>query len=69
MLAGVTALLVAHRPTTLVLADRVALLEGGRIAEIGTHAQLIRRSNLYRTLLGGNEAEGVGEFPQLTRQV
>ena len=69
VLAGVTALLVAHRPTTLVLADRVALLEGGRIAEIGTHAQLIRRSNLYRTLLGGKEAEGVGEFPQLTRQV
>lgn len=51
VLSGVTALLVAHRPSTLVLADRVALLDGGRVAAIGTHRELLRASELYRELL------------------
>jgi ATP-binding cassette subfamily B protein len=53
VLGGVTALLVAHRPSTLALADRVALLAGGRIVESGTHSELLGRSSLYRSLLGG----------------
>jgi ATP-binding cassette subfamily B protein len=53
VLGGVTALLVAHRPSTLALADRVALLAGGRIVESGTHSELLSRSSLYRSLLGG----------------
>jgi len=40
-LAGTTALLVAHRPSTVLLADRVALLAGGRIVATGTHAELL----------------------------
>ncbi|MFZ0217393.1 MAG: ABC transporter ATP-binding protein [Candidatus Dormiibacterota bacterium] len=55
-LSGVTALLVAHRPSTLALADRVALLDGGRIAAVGRHSELLRSSPRYRELLA-KEAE------------
>jgi ATP-binding cassette subfamily B protein len=51
VLDGVTALVVVHRPSTLALADRVALLEGGRIEVIGTHSELLRSSGRYRSLL------------------
>jgi ATP-binding cassette subfamily B protein len=57
VLAGVTALLVVHRPSTLALADRVALLEGGRIADTGTHSELLRRSARYRALLAERAEE------------
>jgi ATP-binding cassette subfamily B protein len=69
VLGGVTALLVAHRPSTLTLADRVALLEGGRVADTGTHSELMRRSAVYRSLLGGRAEEGDGELSQLARPV
>ena len=58
VLAGATALLVAHRPSTLALADRVALLDGGRILAVGTHSELMRTQPLYRQLLA-QEAEAV----------
>jgi len=51
VLEGVTALLVVHRPSTLALADRVALLDSGRIAAVGTHSELLRSSGRYRSLL------------------
>ncbi len=51
-----TALLVAHRPSTLALADRVALLEDGRISATGSHSELLRTSPRYRELLA-KEAE------------
>jgi ATP-binding cassette subfamily B protein len=51
VLEGVTGLLVVHRPSTLALADRVALLEGGTIAAIGTHTELMKSNDLYRALL------------------
>jgi ATP-binding cassette subfamily B protein len=51
VLREVTALLVVHRPSTLALANRVALLEGGRIVAVGTHGELMRSSGLYRSLL------------------
>ncbi|HKC29204.1 MAG TPA: ABC transporter ATP-binding protein, partial [Jatrophihabitans sp.] len=41
VLAGTTALVVAHRPSTVMLADRVALLSDGRIAAVGTHRELL----------------------------
>ncbi|MHB8587744.1 MAG: ABC transporter ATP-binding protein [Candidatus Dormibacteraceae bacterium] len=62
VLEGVTGLLVVHRPSTLALADRVALLEGGRIAAQGTHTELMRSNDLYRALLSQEyeqEAQGV----------
>jgi ATP-binding cassette subfamily B protein len=52
VLAGVTALLVAHRPSTLALADRVALLEDGRVTSVGRHSELLRSSRRYREILG-----------------
>lgn len=51
VLEGATAILVAHRPSTLQLADRVALLEGGRIVAVGTHSELLDSEPLYRSLL------------------
>jgi ATP-binding cassette, subfamily B, bacterial len=51
VLEGVTALLVVHRPSTLALADRVALLDGGTIVATGTHTELMRSNDLYRALL------------------
>ena len=46
-----TTLVIAHRPATIALADRVAVLDNGRIVEEGTHADLLRSSRRYRALL------------------
>ena len=51
VLEGVTGLLVVHRPSTLALADRVALVDGGTVAAVGTHTDLMRSNELYRALL------------------
>jgi ATP-binding cassette, subfamily B, bacterial len=46
-----TTLVIAHRPATIALAERVALLDGGRVLESGTHDELLARSARYRELL------------------
>jgi ATP-binding cassette subfamily B protein len=51
VLATTTALVVAHRPSTVMLADRVALLEKGKIAAVGTHAELLETSPSYRSVI------------------
>jgi ATP-binding cassette, subfamily B, bacterial len=57
VMRGRTTLVIAHRPATIALADRVAVLENGRIVEQGTHAELVARSARYRGLLAlGSEA-------------
>ncbi|MFD3596095.1 ABC transporter ATP-binding protein [Nocardia sp. NPDC058640] len=53
VLSGATTLLVAHRPSTAALADRVALLVDGRIVAEGPHEKLLRTSSHYRELMGG----------------
>lgn len=52
VLAGTTALLVVHRPSTVALADRVVLLDGGRVAATGTHADLLAGQPHYAALMG-----------------
>ncbi|MEU8773963.1 ABC transporter ATP-binding protein [Streptomyces sp. NPDC048606] len=60
VMAGRTTLLIAHRRSTLALADRIAVLDRGRLADIGTHEELERRSPLYRRLLTDPEALAAG---------
>ena len=52
-----TALMVAHRPSTVMLADRVALLEAGRITAVGTHSQLLATNEHYRFVISSLEDE------------
>ena len=54
-----TTLLVAHRRSTLALADRIAVLDRGRVVDMGTETELLARSPLFRTLFGA--ARGAGE--------
>ena len=51
LVRGRTAIIIAHRFSTLKLCDRIAVLSGGRLAQLGTHAQLAAQGGLYRTLL------------------
>ena len=61
VLRDTTALVVAHRPSTVMLADRVALLSEGRIAAVGTHQELLRAHAEYAWLMSGAEP-GPGTF-------
>ena len=57
VLASTTALIVAHRPSTVMLADRVALLERGRITAVGRHSELLESSDHYRFVISSLEDE------------
>ncbi|WP_369131668.1 ABC transporter ATP-binding protein [Modestobacter sp. I12A-02662] len=62
VLAATTALVVAHRASTVLLADRVALLEHGRITAVGRHPDLLAEVPVYRELLASqSELAGAGE--------
>ncbi|MEC4018100.1 ABC transporter ATP-binding protein [Streptomyces sp. H27-D2] len=64
VMRGRTTLLIAHRQSTLALADRIAVLEGGRLADVGTHEELTERCPLYRRLLTDpDELAGVERDP------
>jgi ATP-binding cassette subfamily B protein len=54
VLADTTGLIVAHRASTVLLADRVALLEDGRITHVGHHRELLATVPAYRDLLGSD---------------
>jgi ATP-binding cassette subfamily B protein len=56
VLADTTALIVAHRPSTVQLADRVALLSDGRITAVGTHHELLRTNAEYAHLMSGEDS-------------
>jgi ATP-binding cassette subfamily B protein len=55
VMEGRTTIVIAHRPGTIALAGRVALLAHGRVVETGTHAELLARSTRYRRLLALEE--------------
>jgi ATP-binding cassette subfamily B protein len=56
VLRGVTGIVVAHRASTVLLADRVALLSGGTLTHVGTHAELLATVPDYRALLSAEYA-------------
>ena len=56
-LGDTTALIVAHRPSTVALADRVALLDRGRVVDVGTHSELLARSERYRYVISSFAAD------------
>ncbi|MFE4454246.1 ABC transporter ATP-binding protein [Streptomyces sp. NPDC056796] len=59
VLEDTTAVVVAHRPSTVMLADRVALLSEGRISAVGTHQELLRTNTEYAWLMSGGRETGV----------
>lgn len=66
VLASTTALIVAHRPSTVMLADRVALLQDGRITAVGTHSRLLASSEHYRFVISSLEDEQKRERSQVS---
>ncbi|MFQ5424951.1 MAG: ABC transporter ATP-binding protein [Phycisphaerae bacterium] len=56
LLAGRTAFIIAHRFSTILQADRIAVMEAGRIVDVGRHDELVQRCDVYRSLFGGRGA-------------
>jgi ABC-type multidrug transport system fused ATPase/permease subunit len=62
---GRTTVIIGHRLSTIALADRIAVLEGGQLVAVGTHDELIERSELYREIA----EKGLPERVFLTREL
>jgi ATP-binding cassette subfamily B protein len=58
---GRTTIIIAHRPATIALADRVVLLADGRVVADGTHDELLATNARYREVLARAETEQVSE--------
>ena len=67
VLKTTTALIVAHRPSTVQLADKVALLEDGKITAIGKHSELLATNKHYRHVISSLDADG-NELKTKTRK-
>jgi ABC-type multidrug transport system fused ATPase/permease subunit len=50
LVQGRTTIVIAHRLSTVVHADQIAVIENGRVLEIGTHGELVRKGGLYEKL-------------------
>jgi ATP-binding cassette subfamily B protein len=66
VLATTTALVVAHRPSTVQLADRVALLENGRVTAVGTHSELLATNEHYRYVISSLDDDRRTESEEVT---
>jgi ATP-binding cassette subfamily B protein len=66
VLAASTALVVAHRPSTVMLADRVALLDEGVVVATGSHHDLLATQPRYRALMSGGDEPGRDPAQDLT---
>jgi ATP-binding cassette subfamily B protein len=66
VMRGRTTLIIAHRRSTLNLADRIVVMDGGRVADSGTHEELTERCPLYRQLITGEDTDNDSGV-QLTR--
>lgn len=69
VLATTTGLIVAHRPSTVQMADRVALLQEGRITDVGTHSELLKRNEHYRYVLSSLEDEELANAERVDREL
>lgn len=59
LMQGRTSFVVAHRLSTVLSADRILVIDGGRVVEEGTHGELMRRGGLYRELFEAQVEKGV----------
>jgi ATP-binding cassette subfamily B protein len=69
VMRGRTTLIIAHRRSTLHLADRIVVLDGGRVADLGTQEELTERCPLYRQLITGEDADVLPIRPRQARTV
>lgn len=69
VLATTTGLIVAHRPSTVQMADRVALLQEGRITDVGTHSELLQRNEHYRYVISSLEDEDLARTEREDREL
>jgi ATP-binding cassette subfamily B protein len=65
VMAGRTTIIIAHRPATIALADRVVLIQNGKAAAEGTHEELLASDWRYREVLARAEADERSEHPHL----
>ena len=68
VLTTTTALIVAHRPSTVMLADRVALLQGGKVTAVGRHSELLASNDHYRFVISSLEDEEAREAVDRAKQ-
>jgi ATP-binding cassette subfamily B protein len=66
VMRGRTTIVIAHRPATIALADRVVLLDDGRVVAEGTHDQLLAREPRYRGVLAAAALAGAQSRPAAT---